>query len=135
MSVYNKAIFFNILYFLLCCKIQNIFSNNNRIVDCIDFFVSSPYKQSRCSGLFGFFNAHPLNQASLFRGFALKKPVTFVTGFVELVLQLSNKVLEDLVHFYEITEQNYSGSIRSHRLPYKSLKTSEGLWEKNRILK
>ena len=30
----------------------------------------------------GFFNAHPLNQASLFRGFALKKPVTFVTGFV-----------------------------------------------------
>lgn len=25
---------------------------------------------------FGFFNAHPLNQASLFRGFALKKPVT-----------------------------------------------------------
>jgi hypothetical protein len=26
--------------------------------------------------LFGFFNAHPLNQASLFRGFALKKPIT-----------------------------------------------------------
>jgi hypothetical protein len=25
--------------------------------------------------LFGFFNAHPLNQASLFRGFALKKPL------------------------------------------------------------
>jgi hypothetical protein len=25
---------------------------------------------------FGFFNAHPLNQASLFRGFALKKPIT-----------------------------------------------------------
>jgi hypothetical protein len=31
---------------------------------------------------FGFFNAHPLNQASLFRGFALKKPLTFVRGFV-----------------------------------------------------
>ena len=31
---------------------------------------------------FVFFNAHPLNQASLFRGFALKKPVTNVTGFV-----------------------------------------------------
>ena len=31
---------------------------------------------------FVFFIAHPLNQASLFRGFALKKPVTFVTGFV-----------------------------------------------------
>jgi hypothetical protein len=25
----------------------------------------------------GFFNAHPLNQASLFRGFALKKPLNF----------------------------------------------------------
>ena len=31
---------------------------------------------------FVFFNTPPLNQASLFRGFALKKPVTFVTGFV-----------------------------------------------------
>jgi hypothetical protein len=28
--------------------------------------------------LFGFFNAHPLNQASLFRNFALKKPLNFV---------------------------------------------------------
>jgi hypothetical protein len=34
-----------------------------------------PFKQSRYSGLFVFFNAHPLNQASLFRGFALKKPL------------------------------------------------------------
>jgi hypothetical protein len=51
--------------------------------------------------LFGFFNTHPLNQASLFRGFALKKPVTFVTGFVELSLQLSNKILDDLTKFYE----------------------------------
>jgi hypothetical protein len=32
--------------------------------------------QTNASRLFGFFNAHPLNQASLFRGFALKKPVT-----------------------------------------------------------
>jgi hypothetical protein len=31
---------------------------------------------NNASRLFGFFNAHPLNQASLFRGFALKKPVT-----------------------------------------------------------
>ena len=31
---------------------------------------------------FVFFNAHPLNQASLFRGFALKKPLTKVRGFV-----------------------------------------------------
>jgi len=32
--------------------------------------------QNQTSFAFGFFNAHPLNQASLFRGFALKKPVT-----------------------------------------------------------
>jgi len=32
--------------------------------------------------LFGFFNAHPLNQASLFRGFALKKPLICMRGFV-----------------------------------------------------
>jgi len=30
----------------------------------------------------GFFNAQPLNQASLFRFFALKKPPTCVRGFV-----------------------------------------------------
>ena len=38
--------------------------------------------QLNASRSVGFFNAPPLNQASLFRGFALKKPVTFVTGFV-----------------------------------------------------
>ena len=38
-----------------------------------------------------FFNAHPLNQASLFRGFALKKPVTFVTGFVSRSRADSNR--------------------------------------------
>jgi hypothetical protein len=32
--------------------------------------------QTNAKRLFGFFNAHPLNQASLFRGFALKKPIT-----------------------------------------------------------
>jgi hypothetical protein len=32
--------------------------------------------QTNALRLFGFFNAHPLNQASLFRGFALKKPIT-----------------------------------------------------------
>jgi len=31
---------------------------------------------------FGFFNAHPLNQASLFRVFALKKPLICMRGFV-----------------------------------------------------
>ena len=38
--------------------------------------------QLNAAHLVGFFNAHPLNQASLFRGFALKKPLTFVRGFV-----------------------------------------------------
>ena len=32
--------------------------------------------QTNTSCSFGFFNAHPLNQASLFRVFALKKPIT-----------------------------------------------------------
>jgi len=36
---------------------------------------------SRCES-YGFFNAHPLNQASLFRGFALKKPLICMRGFV-----------------------------------------------------
>ena len=53
-----------------------------RIVIPISSPYPKPFKQSRYSGSFVFFNAHPLNQASLFRGFALKKPVTFVTGFV-----------------------------------------------------
>jgi hypothetical protein len=38
--------------------------------------------QTNTSCLFGFFNAHPLNQASLFRGFALKKPLMQMRGFV-----------------------------------------------------
>jgi hypothetical protein len=38
--------------------------------------------QTNASRLFGFFNAHPLNQASLFRVFALKKPLICMRGFV-----------------------------------------------------
>jgi len=38
--------------------------------------------QTNTACLFGFFNAHPLNQASLFRGFALKKPFICMRGFV-----------------------------------------------------
>ena len=38
--------------------------------------------QTNALRLFGFFNAHPLNQASLFRGFALKKPLICMRGFV-----------------------------------------------------
>jgi hypothetical protein len=38
--------------------------------------------QTNATRLFGFFNAHPLNQASLFRVFALKKPLICMRGFV-----------------------------------------------------
>jgi hypothetical protein len=38
--------------------------------------------QTNTKCLFGFFNAHPLNQASLFRVFALKKPLICMRGFV-----------------------------------------------------
>jgi hypothetical protein len=38
--------------------------------------------QNQTSFAFGFFNAHPLNQASLFRGLALKKPLICMRGFV-----------------------------------------------------
>ena len=38
--------------------------------------------QTNALRLFGFFNAHPLNQASLFRVFALKKPLICMRGFV-----------------------------------------------------
>jgi len=38
--------------------------------------------QTNAKRLFGFFNAHPLNQASLFRVFALKKPLICMRGFV-----------------------------------------------------
>jgi hypothetical protein len=50
--------------------------------DCQCFALSSSVDslpkafQKQTSFAFGFFNAHPLNQASLFRGFALKKPIT-----------------------------------------------------------
>jgi len=52
------------------------------IRDCQCFALSSQECslpkafQKQTSFAFGFFNAHPLNQASLFRGFALKKPLT-----------------------------------------------------------
>ena len=38
--------------------------------------------QPNASRSVGFFNAHLLIQASLIRNFTLKKPVTYVTGFV-----------------------------------------------------
>jgi len=40
--------------------------------------------QLNASRSVGFFNAHPLNQASLFRGFALKKPLNFVERLCSL---------------------------------------------------
>ena len=39
--------------------------------------------QTNATRLFGIFNAHPLNQASLFRVLVLKKPLICMRGFVE----------------------------------------------------
>jgi hypothetical protein len=41
--------------------------------------------QTNATCSFGFFNAHPLNQASLFRVFALKKPLICMRGFVATI--------------------------------------------------
>jgi hypothetical protein len=46
--------------------------------------------------LFGFFNAHPLNQASLFRGFALKKPLICMRGFVASIGASLEEFAEDV---------------------------------------
>ena len=57
----------------------------NGMADCVGIpqqFDKPKAFQLNASRSVGFFNAHPLNQASLFRGFALKKPLTFVRGFV-----------------------------------------------------
>ena len=56
--------------------------------DCQCFALSSSAValpkafQNQTLFAFGFFNAHPLNQASLFRVFALKKPLICMRGFV-----------------------------------------------------
>ena len=41
--------------------------------------------QTNTTCSFGFFIAHPLNQASLFRVFALKKPLICMRGFVATI--------------------------------------------------
>ncbi len=51
---------------------------------------------------FAFFNAHLLIQASLIRNFALKKPVTYVTGFVATIELHSNQIWNDLRGFYSL---------------------------------
>jgi hypothetical protein len=52
--------------------------------------------QTNTACLFGFFNAHPLNQASLFRGFALKKPLIFMRGFVASIGASLNEFAVDV---------------------------------------
>jgi hypothetical protein len=52
--------------------------------------------QTNTQCLFGFFNAHPLNQASLFRGFALKKPLMQMRGFVALIGGSLEEFAEDV---------------------------------------
>jgi hypothetical protein len=44
---------------------------------CLPYVLDLPKAfQKQTAFTFGFFNTQPLNQASLFRGFALKKPLT-----------------------------------------------------------
>jgi hypothetical protein len=43
-----------------------------------------------------------LIQASLIRNFALKKPVTYVTGFVATIELHSNQIWNDLRGFYSL---------------------------------
>ena len=52
--------------------------------------------QTNALRLFGFFNAHPLNQASLFRGFALKKPLICMRGFVASIGASLEEFAEDV---------------------------------------
>ena len=52
--------------------------------------------QTNTTCSFGFFNAHPLNQASLFRVFALKKPPTCVEGFVASIGASLDEFAEDV---------------------------------------
>jgi hypothetical protein len=58
--------------------------------------------QPNASRSVGFFNAHLLIQASLIRNFALKKPVTYVTGFVATIELHSNQMWKDLREFYSL---------------------------------
>jgi hypothetical protein len=52
--------------------------------------------QKQTKFAFGFFNAHPLNQASLFRGFALKKPLICMRGFVATIGTSLDEFAEDV---------------------------------------
>jgi hypothetical protein len=58
--------------------------------------------QPNASRSVGFFNAHLLIQASLIRNFALKKPVTYVTGFVANIELHSKQIWNDLREFYSL---------------------------------
>jgi hypothetical protein len=64
---------------------QSLSTKRFGMADCVVIpqqFALPKAFQLNASRSVGFFNAHPLNQASLFRGFALKKPLNFVRGLV-----------------------------------------------------
>jgi hypothetical protein len=61
-------------------------------------------KNTSCS--FGFFNAHPLNQASLFRVFALKKPLICMRGFVATLGASLDEFAIDLKAILELKINN-----------------------------
>jgi hypothetical protein len=58
--------------------------------------------QTNATRLFGFFNAHPLNQASLFRVFALKKPLICMRGFVASIGASLEEFAADITAIMEL---------------------------------
>jgi hypothetical protein len=75
---------------------------------CPEFSVAF---QTNAKRLFGFFNAHPLNQASLFRGFALKKPPEYSGGFVAF---LGNSLDEFAADIKSLLEIRFTNNISSN---------------------
>ncbi len=59
--------------------------------------------QTNTACSFGFFNAHPLNQASLFRVFALKKPLICMRGFVANIGASLEEFAGDIRAILELT--------------------------------
>ncbi len=62
--------------------------------------------QTNTTCLFGFFIAHPLNQASLFRVFAIKKPPICMGGFVANIGASLEEFAGDVRAILELTINN-----------------------------
>jgi hypothetical protein len=82
-TYYSLIIYLAKHYILIYCSLDfgtgtvgSIFSPTSSVGSLPKAFQTN----TTCS--FGFFIAHPLNQASLFRVFAIKKPPIYMGGFV-----------------------------------------------------